>query len=74
MTLQRTFSSHSIGAKELSVSLQQTHPSTWYRHHVPLWYRLTEGDSFTDNRPGFALVLHDDELAQLLLDLDEEED
>ena len=39
----------------------------------PYGYRLTEEDSFTDDRRGFALVLRDEELAQLLLDLDEED-
>ncbi|XP_068690775.1 uncharacterized protein [Montipora foliosa] len=38
----------------------------------PYGYRLTEEDSFTDDRRGFTSVLHDDELAQLLLGLDEE--
>ena len=42
-TLQRIFSSHSIGAKEVSVGLQQTHSSTWYRHHVPLRIQTHRG-------------------------------
>ena len=53
-TLQRTFSSHSTSTKELSVGLQQTRPSTWYRHHVPFRIQTHRG-GFIHRRSSWLL-------------------